>query len=138
MNRFLGSIVAAGVLMTAPAFASFEDEEHHVRCSGIQIPFTDFYLSYDFLEGDGSGRTVEGCGHGDAPVQGRIYVTDHDGGAVAADGERDTPAGLAGWVRVNGDGSVTCYDGGYAGGDPDSKTGDGNFRGLDCAFIFIQ
>ena len=139
-NRVLLAAIGLAVMgaMTT-ANASYEDDNQDVHCGGLRvIPGQSYWLSYDFLEGDGNGRSVEGCGEDDAALQGRVYVTDEDGGAVGADGEHDTPFFHGGWTRVNGDGSITCYDGAYDGGDPDSKEKQGNFRNLDCAFTPIQ
>lgn len=136
----IASALTGGIARADHGPGSWEDENRQVQCDHSTdlvgaLPGT---ITVDLLEGDGDARGVEACGETGDPVQGRIYVTDRDGAAVGADGERDTPLGLGGWTRVNGDGTVTCYDGTYPGGHWDSSRNEGNFAGLDCAFIYIQ
>ncbi len=70
-----------------------------------------------------NGAELCNDGSGALPAQGRIIATSDQGGYVTADGDRDNPAGVDGFVRIDADGEVHCDD--DQAKDSDATTLDG-------------
>lgn len=109
-------LLAVGVIIlaAAPAVAhgpsgSHEEDgsppvwDNQVTCgSGTATPVGVVYAQSNGVE-------VCNDGTGAVPLQGRIIVTNEQGGYVAADGDADNPGQGQGWIRVDG-GGVRCGD----------------------------
>lgn len=115
---FIAVTAALGLALGGVAFADgpsgstehHEDEEgndvftNDVECDGGEAtPVGHVYAADNGVEvcNDGQGGEV-------TPVQGRIIVTNEDGGYIAADGDKDNVfAGddtFTGYIRIDGDG----------------------------------
>lgn len=122
-SLFLAPTALAGHGSSSPNGSHEDQATGEVTCGegGNDVgPLGKLYVNergVEFCSDDDQGVVP-----GDHAADGRIIVTDDQGGYVAADGDPSNSEETDGWIRLDGDGFKACSTSGDP--EPEDNTGD--------------